>query len=458
MGNKRTNTVLLIPILASLLHSYLAHGLELPDYQTLLFSNPNQKLQFTRLAIYNETGNVYVGGADRLYRLDADFMKRETVNTFVACEEEICPYNYNKILLIDYDGNMLVTCGSESFNADDPVKRPGTCQTRALDSITEPLRDDDTPVVPSNKLTTEAIIAPGPLNEGKNTLYVAATYDADRYGPQQIYPVTRRIYEASTETDIIFNTEKDAYVLLDINSFPDIPFIINYVYSFAKKHTESDTDYTYFVSNQRQDFVNRDDKDYVSKISRVCQAIDNEFRSYAEITLDCHGVNSDDKYNLIQAAYVGPAGADLASGMGLSAGDDVFYGVFAKNQGVDGDVPSNQSALCVYKLEDLEERFIDGIYGCLHDGEDYHLRYAFGTICPKLDVSIQKKNSVETCDSHTWTYRNFCPIIHGLSDFQSQKMIVAGNLPVRIIWETRSLTFGIPNSEALPSKNCTFSA
>ena len=37
-------------------------------------------------------------------------------------------------------------------------------------------------------------------------------------------------------------------------------------------------------------------------------------------------------------------------------------------------------------------------------------------------------------------------------------MIVAGNLPVRIIWETRSLTFGIPNSEALPSKNCTFLA
>ena len=30
-------------------------------------------------------------------------------------------------------------------------------------------------------------------------------------------------------------------------------------------------------------------------------------------------------------------------------------------------------------------------------------------------------------------YRNFRPIIRGLSDFQRQKMIVAGNLPVRII-------------------------
>ena len=30
-------------------------------------------------------------------------------------------------------------------------------------------------------------------------------------------------------------------------------------------------------------------------------------------------------------------------------------------------------------------------------------------------------------------YRNFRPIIRGLSDFRRQKMIVAGNLPVRII-------------------------
>ena len=394
MEIKATKAVL-FSILITLLHSYPTQSLELSDYQTLSFSNPNQNRKFTKLAIHNETGQVYIGGADSLYRLDADFTKQETVNTSVSCEEEICPYNYNKILLIDYNGNMLVTCGSASYSSSDVNKRPGTCQTRALDSIAEPVRDDDTPVVPSEMLTTEAILAPGPSNGGTKTLYVAATYDRDRYVEQQVYPITRRVYEASTESAIIFNTERDAFVLLNTAYFPDVPFIIDYVYSFVKKHTESDTDYTYFVAKQRQDFISRDDRKYVSKISRVCQTIDNEFRSYTEITLDCQGVNPVDKYNLIQAAYVGPAGADLASSMGISSGDKVFYGVFAKSQGVDGNVPSSQSALCIYKLEDIEEKFIDGIYGCLNDGGDFRLDYASGTSCPALGVSVLRSYLIE---------------------------------------------------------------
>ena len=279
----KASRVVFLSILVTLLHSYQTQTLELSDYQTLSFSNPSKNLDFTRLAIHNETGQVYIGGADRLYTLDADFTRRETVNTFVSCEEEICPFNYNKILLIDYIGNMLVTCGSESFSASDAFMR--------LDSIAEPLRDDDTPVVPSDKLTSEAIIAPGPRNGGVNTLYVAATYDEDRYRDEQLYPVTRRVYGASTESDVIFNTEGDAYVIFNLALYPDVPFIIDYVYSFVKKHIESDTDYTYFVAKQRQDFISRLDMNYVSKISRVCQTTDNEFRSYAEITLDCQGAN-----------------------------------------------------------------------------------------------------------------------------------------------------------------------
>ena len=405
----KASSAVLLSILVTLLHLYPTKTLDLSDYQTLSFSNPSRNLQFTRLAIHNETGQVYIGGADRLYRLDADFTKQETVNTFVLCEEEICPYNYNKILLIDYNGNMLVTCGSESFSAGDAIKNPGTCQTRALDSIAEPLRDDDTPVVPSNKLTTEAIIAP------VNTLYVAATYDEDRYRNKQIYPITRRIYVASTDSDLIFNTESQ--LLLNLAYYPDVPFIIDYVYSFVKKHTESDTDYTYFVARQRQDFISRLDRNYVSKIGRVCQTIDSRdyhLRSFAEITLDCQGASPTvDKYNLIQAAHVGPAGNNLASSMGIRSEDSVFYGVFAKNQGVDGDVPSNQSALCVYKLEDIEEKFIDGILGCLNKGGDYKLKYAAGTNCPSIDVSIyqrpaQETDKISTLLCYTWIDFLFC--------------------------------------------------
>ena len=43
--------------------------------------------------------------------------------------------------------------------------------------------------------------------------------------------------------------------------------------------------------------------------------------------------------------------------------------------------------------EDIEDRFIDGIFGCLDMGGDYTLAYAAGTNCPDLDVSIYQKTA-----------------------------------------------------------------
>ena len=56
----------------------------------------------------------------------------------------------------------------------------------------------------------------------------------------------------------------------------------------------------------------------------------------------------------------------------------------------------------------------------------------------KLTSLVSSPLDLHTCDEiHKHyilkNYRNFRPIIRGLSDFQRQKMIVAGNLPVRII-------------------------
>ncbi|XP_072046064.1 plexin-A4-like [Amphiura filiformis] len=390
----------LVSILVILLHSYLSHGLELQDYQTLSFSNPNQSLEFTRIAVHNETGSIYIGGADKLYRLSADFEPQESVDTDVSCGEDSCPLNYNKILLVDDRRSMLVTCGSESIGANSGADRKGTCQIRSLNSIATPLRDDDSVVVASGKLSTEAVIAPGPENGGVDTLYVAATYDENRYG--DVKPMSRRSYAASQASDLIFNTERYATILLDLAKYPATPFLINYVYGFVNEHKASSSHYTYFVTSQRPDFTTRQDKTYVSKINRVCQNFD--FRSHAEITLGCQGASPTNKYmyNLVQAAYVGPAGADLAATLGLNAGDDVMYGVFAKNQGEDGNIPSNKSALCIFKLEDIGEKFIDGIHGCLREAGDYRLRYLAGTQCLGNSMVTREQAIGQQCSAQNW--------------------------------------------------------
>ncbi|XP_072019821.1 LOW QUALITY PROTEIN: plexin-A4-like [Amphiura filiformis] len=385
----------LVSILVILLHSYLSHGLELPDYQTLSFSNPNQNLEFTRLAVHNQTGSIYIGGGDRLYRLSADFERQETVDTAVSCGEDSCPLNYNKILLVDNRCSMLVTCGSESIGANSGAK--GTCQIRSLNSIATPLRDDhddDSAVVASGK-QSRGCYCPGPENGGVDTLYVAAN-DRIRY----VTPLSRRSYAASLTSDTIFNTERDAEILVDIWRYSVTP-LINYVYGFVNEHKASATNYTYFVTTQEPDYTTtREDNIFVSRINRVCQ--NSDFRSYAEITLECQGASPTNKYNLVQAAYVGPAGSDLAASLGLNAGDDVMYGVFAKNEGEDGNIPSNQSALCVFKLEDIEKKFIDGIHKCLRKGGDYGLDYLLGTTCLGNNEVTRKQATAQQCTATNW--------------------------------------------------------
>ena len=345
---------------------HVVTGLELSAYETASFSI-NPPLEFTHFTSDNETGTVYVGASDALYQLRENFVRQKSVSTALEqCDEnEVdCP-NYNKILLIDYAHNRLITCGSEN---------QGTCQTRNLTNIVTVLEESNIAVVPPGKLTTEAIIGPGP--ENKNVLYVSATYDEDRYN-DGVTPLQRR----SLDSSIIFSSE--ASILLNRQAFGNLEFIINYAEVFHLN------DYTYFLTSQILDSNTEERTTYVTKLNRICQQAGELSDSYAEIVLSC---GTGNQYNLIQAAYVGPAGLSLAESSGLSDGDDILYGVFAESEGelTSPDVPSSQSALCVFKLQDIEEAFIDVIHGCLSQGGDYQVDYIPGSRCKQL-VSKHKK-------------------------------------------------------------------
>ena len=355
MDGNKICLIVVILLVSSLLCHHQSLALDLSTYQTASFVNPLSSSVFTHFVTHNETGAVYIGASDALYQLGEDFMRQLSVDTQVSeCEGDTiltCP-NYNKILLIDYTNDRLITCGSENMHISQNIR--GTCNTRNLTNI-DIVWESAQPVVSSGMLSTEAIIAPGP--EGL-ALYVVNTYDTSSPEISRenlVFPLSRR----SLKNNELFRLDEiDAYTKLDDNIYMLKSFLINYLSVFTLES------FVYFVTHQRQE----DTPDFISKISRVCQD-EEDLNSFTEITLQCQVEDGDVVYNLIQAAHVGLAGPDLASSLGIIDGTDVFYGVFAKSEDDSvpsmRSVPSMQSALCIFKLDDIETALFDAVAGCL---------------------------------------------------------------------------------------------
>ena len=334
------NMFCIVPILLVVVHATC--GLDLGVYQTAQFTNPVSSSEFTKFTRHNETGTIYLGASDALFQLGSDFVRTQSVDTSIGeCEDNVvsCP-NYNKILVIDYTNNRLITCGSENYHEG----AVGTCNLRDINDISTVLHTDNNNVVTPGLLTTEAIIAPGPNSE---YLYVATTYHERNGNP---YLISRRLLMGGASVKLAANH----YTSLHTSNVDYVTLTINFIYTFLIY------DFTYFVTHQRQE----ESGDFISKISRVCHGDSNNYlNSFTEITLECQGQDGT-IYNLIQAAHVGPAGPDLAASMGISNGTDVFYGVFAKSEDAVDSVPSMQSALCVFKMEDIEAALFEAVAGC----------------------------------------------------------------------------------------------
>jgi len=88
---------------------------------------------------------------------------------------------------------------------------------------------------------------------------------------------------------------------------------------------------------------------------RVCHD-DRDYYSYTEIPIECIKGTPSKDYNLVQAAFVGKPGSDLAADLGVTAQDDVLFAVFSESDSTEGDItskPSKNSALCVYSLKNI---------------------------------------------------------------------------------------------------------
>lgn len=313
--------------------------------------------QLNHLVVDKNTGRVFVGGVNKLYQLspDLDIVVKETTgpkNDSTKCSMVDCPAgvvkeltdNINKALVIDYTTTRLISCGS-LFQ--------GMCTVRNLHNISDVVQEVREAVVANNATaSTVAFIAPGPPNPPvSQVMYVGVTYTANSPYRSEVPAVSSRSLDKERML-VIAETAVTTGTRMFVNSLARERFPINYIHGFSSEG------FSYFLTTQPKNTL--PGSEFISKLVRVCHD-DQNYYSYTEIPIDC--TSELRKYNLVQAAYAGKAGSDLAGHLGITAQDDVLFAVFSESNSTTNR-PSSKSALCVYSLKAIRRKFMSNIQHC----------------------------------------------------------------------------------------------
>lgn len=326
---------------------------------------------FNHLTINKLTGTLYIGAVNKIYMLNDQLNKLQDAVTgpkldnpdcFPPSIEDSCVNqrtfmdSYNKALVIDYSANRIIACTS-LFQ--------GICEKRKLTDISKKDLQEYTPMVANNATaSTVAFIANGPYYPPSKVLYIGVTWT--KTGPGLVGyrgNVPAFCSRNLTNFDLVYrdisaNSKKE--ILIDNrDTFPVI-----YVYGF-----ESDG-FSYVVTIQKE---NLSSKNFISKLIRVCQK-DKQYYSYVETRLECY--HSGTMYNLVQAAYVGKPGKDLAKNLGYESNttEDVLYAVFTFGQ-ANSHQPTGTSALCVYPMSAIKNMFTVNIQKCFDGNGTYGVEH-----------------------------------------------------------------------------------
>ncbi|XP_022100563.1 plexin-A4-like [Acanthaster planci] len=316
---------------------------DLAAYLELSFRNPEvletvytRQSKFNLLAINQGTRDVYIGAVNRAYRLDSDFNQLQGIITHEYGDRSFSDRRdsyYTKLLIID-SARGLIICGSAR----------GICELRNFNDIAKVLISSRSGVVSERNSSPVGIITSGER-------YLIVGESPDRYNAPLI---SRRNLEGNTFLEYNFYGSA-----ITLSHYASLDFSVSYVTIYSWDS------FTYFVTFQPVDVNARTS---VSKVSRVCNEA-RDLDAYTEITIQCSGSDGS-VYSLVQAAFFGPAGPDLAASWGLQADEQVLYAVFAKNRGA-GDVPTDHSAMCVYRMTDVLAAFREAVRGCIQEGGAY---------------------------------------------------------------------------------------
>jgi len=226
---------------------------------------------------------------------------------------------------------------------------------------------------PSNPAV--AFVSPGPDNSVQ--LYVGTddkpstslSFDVLYYYRQYTCGVSRRhlsggdIFRLST----VKNEDIGSFAVLSEAAATSPNFVVKYVAGFSVEP------FSYFLTTQPAVYPPSSSTPRISKLSQVCHQ-DKYFQSYVEMPITCSQPGGQD-YSLVQAATVVQPGSRLGSRLGLTTSSQLLVALF---------YGQSDSAVCVYQLSDIRNRFTDNIQACFDSssmplGEQFNARNCTAT-------------------------------------------------------------------------------
>lgn len=185
------------------------------------FEETNTDLYFSHLTVNTFTGQVYVGGVNRIYQLSTQLALDAVAIMGPKEDSADCPGTrncpnvvkkstdyYNKVLVVDYAQSRLISCGS-LFQ--------GVCSVHKLDNVTNYNTPANESVVANNSTaSTVAFIAPGPQKSPKHVLYVGVSYTANGPYRSDVPAVSSRSLDPNgiLMHKSLFNSGKDCIIVL----------------------------------------------------------------------------------------------------------------------------------------------------------------------------------------------------------------------------------------------------
>uniref|UniRef100_A0A8C1XXM6 Plexin B3 n=1 Tax=Cyprinus carpio TaxID=7962 RepID=A0A8C1XXM6_CYPCA len=326
--------------------------------------------RLNHLLLDTHSGHVYVGAVNVLYHLSPDLQllswgktgpKLDSPDCLPPIDPTDCTQaettdNTNKLLLLEEVKEKpvsLIVCGTVL---------QGICEKRSLENVSQVLYKTDNPVdtqyVAANDPRVSTV---GVVVEQKDVMLMLVGRGYTSKGPGGIPPITmRRLTPVARHSAPAFSHEELGKLV--VGSYSE--YNNHFVKAFPHNH------YVYFVFSRRDVWGKREYRTYVS---RLC-AGDPNFYSYVEVPLSCGG-----GYNLAQAAV-----------LGYHRDQPTLFVAMAMGQ-ASTPTPTDRSALCVYKVEELDKALHGAQLLCYtQEGKDAnnmekaYIEYEVSSNCLKL--------------------------------------------------------------------------
>lgn len=324
-------------------------------------------LEFTSETLINnvvqdpQTGRIYLGAVNSIFQLGPSLRLQARAETgprsdarsctppASACQDTKLMPNLNKLLLVNPSNGSLIVCGS---------RYRGICSLLNLTNVEEEIYYCDS----KGERTYVASI-----EDNVNVVGVMSTYKKEQTDTKaySVFLVGKG-YGSLDSTKLIstrilqdLNEWAIFESIIEASTVQTTPFVPKYLHDFRLAFKEDG--FVYFLFSRTLDGT---DNKNLTFVSRLCEN-DHHYYSHTELQLNC---GRNNRYNKVQAAFVGSPGKDLARVMTelgmygkVVSWSKVLFIVASPDDG------ENDSALCMYPLHSINERLGDIIGACYSD-------------------------------------------------------------------------------------------